>query len=61
LGLVDELGSSDDYLLKAVADSDVYQVTFKGKQTLQERIFSAFESTADRAGLWLAKVRNQTL
>jgi serine protease SohB len=61
LGLVDELGSSDDYLLKAVADSDVYQVTFKGKQTLQERIFSAFEATADRAGLWLAKVRNQTL
>jgi serine protease SohB len=59
LGLVDELGSSDDYLLAAVADSDVYQVTFRGKQTLQERIFSAFESTADRAGLWLSKARNQ--
>jgi len=61
LGLVDELGSSDDYLLQAVADSDVFQVTYRGKQSLQERIFSAFQSTADRIGLWLSKSRDRAV
>jgi serine protease SohB len=48
LGLVDELGSSDDYLIKAVADSDVYNVTYKSKHTIPERIMAAFESSLDR-------------
>ena len=61
LGLVDELGSSDDYLLTAVTDSDVFQVTYRGKQTFQERVLSAFESTAGRIGLWLSRARNRTL
>jgi serine protease SohB len=55
LGLVDELGSSDDYLINAVADMDVYHVMFKGKQTMQERLFAAFESSLDRIrgrGIW---------
>lgn len=60
-GLVDELGSSDDYLMKAVSESDVYQVTFKGKQTLQEKIMSAFESSMQRITLWLSELRNQSL
>jgi serine protease SohB len=59
LGLIDELGSSDDYLIKAVEGSDVYHVTFKGKQTMQERIMAAFESSLDRAGLWLSDLQNQ--
>lgn len=54
LGLVDELGSSDDYLIKAAEISDVYHVTYKSKQTFQERIMSAFESSLDR-------IRNQNL
>lgn len=45
LGLVDELGSSDDYLLDAVEQGDVYSVRWKGKQSLQERIFSFMENT----------------
>lgn len=48
LGLVDALGSSDDYLLNAIADTDVFHVTYKGKQTIQERIMAAFESSLDR-------------
>jgi serine protease SohB len=44
LGLVDELGSSDDYLLQATDRADVFHVEFRGKQSLQERIFSVFES-----------------
>lgn len=54
LGLIDEIGTSDDYLLSAVEDADIYTVTYKGKQTLQERIMQSFESSLDRAGQWAA-------
>ena len=53
LGLIDELGTSDDYLLSAAEDADVFTVKYKGKQTLQERFMSAIESSLDRAGIWL--------
>ncbi len=53
LGLIDEIGTSDDYLLASAVDADVFTVTYKGKQTLQERIMSAFESSLDRVGFWL--------
>lgn len=59
LGLIDELGASDDYLINAIEDADVYHVTFKGKQTLQEKIMSAFESSLDRASQWFADLQNQ--
>jgi len=52
LGLIDKLGTSDDYLIAAAQDADVFTVKFKGKQTLQERLMSAFESSLDRVGLW---------
>lgn len=51
IGLVDQLGSSDDYLMSAVKDADVYKLAFRSKQTLQDRIFAAFESTLEKAGL----------
>jgi serine protease SohB len=47
LGLVDELGSSDDYLMKATSHADVFQVTYRGKQSLQEKFFAAVESTVN--------------
>ncbi len=50
LKLVDELGSSDDYLLKAAENGDLFQVTWQGKQNLQEKILSMFEAAADRMG-----------
>ncbi len=53
LGLIDEIGTSDDYLMSAALDADVFTVKFKGKQTFQERLLSAFESSLDRAGIWL--------
>jgi serine protease SohB len=51
IGLVDELGSSDDYLMSAVKDADVYKLEFRGKQTFQDRIFAAFESALEKTGL----------
>jgi serine protease SohB len=53
LGLIDEIGTSDDYLLSVADKADIYTVRFKGKQSLQERIMSTFESSLDRAGIWL--------
>jgi len=40
LGLVDELGSSDDYLMRAATKdgAQVYSITFKGKETLLQRL-----------------------
>jgi len=57
LGLVDELGASDDYLLDAVEQGDVYAVTYKGKQSLQERLFSMMESALQLGplGAWLGR------
>jgi serine protease SohB len=51
MGLVDKLATSDDYLMSAVTDADIYQVAFRGKQSLQDRIFAVFESTLERMGL----------
>ncbi|MDJ0928147.1 MAG: protease SohB [Gammaproteobacteria bacterium] len=50
LGLVDELGSSDDYLLHAAEDGDLFKVTWKGKPNLQEKILSMMETAAERLG-----------
>ncbi len=48
LGLIDELGSSDDYLLQAASDGDVYELSWRGKQNLQEKLLSIMETAADR-------------
>ena len=51
---MDELGASDDFLLDAVEQGDVYSVKWKAKPSLQERVFSVMESLAERglAGVW---------
>lgn len=59
LGLVDELGASDDYLLRATADADVFHIRYKGKPTLQERLFAAFESAADQLAGRFAQFQNR--
>ncbi len=55
LKLVDELGSSDDYLLDAAAAGELYHVSWKSKPTLQEKLLSMMETAADRLGLARAR------
>lgn len=55
LGLIDQIGTSDDYLLAAAADADIFGVSYRARHTFQERLLSAFESSADRAVLWFAQ------
>ncbi|MDH3978157.1 MAG: protease SohB [Gammaproteobacteria bacterium] len=61
LGLVDELGTSDDYLIAAADDADVFKIAFKGKQSLQERLMSAFESSMTRAGIWFEEWQSRKM
>lgn len=51
LGLVDALGSSDDYLLKASTEADLFHVKYKVKHSLQERIFAAVRAAAGHGDL----------
>ena len=60
LGLIDELGTSDDYLMAAAPDADLYQISYRGKQTLQEKLMSSLESSVDRLGLWMADRQNRS-
>jgi len=49
--LVDEIGSSDDYLMRAAEDADILSVTYKGRQTIVQRLQSALGSIAADTGL----------
>jgi serine protease SohB len=44
LGLVDELGSSDDYLMRSVDAAGIYAVTFKAHEGLVQKLQHALTS-----------------
>jgi serine protease SohB len=48
LGLVDEITSSDDWLLAAARERDVYKVTYKRRRTVSERMLGGVESLLSR-------------
>lgn len=48
LGLVDELATSDDFLLNASHDADLYQVSYKAKKSLTDKVVSAMQLVADK-------------
>ena len=48
LKLVDEIASSDDWLLEAAKDRELYQVTYKRRRHLPERLMSGAESLLSR-------------
>jgi len=60
LGLIDQIGTSDDYLMAAVPDADIFKVSYRGKQTFQEKLMSAFDSSVDRISLWAAERQNRS-
>jgi serine protease SohB len=47
LGLVDALQTTDDFLLAAIDDNDLYSVRWKGRKTLTEKVFAAVEGSTD--------------
>jgi serine protease SohB len=48
LKLVDELATSDDFLLEAAKDCDLYLVTYKRRRRWQERLLGGAESLLSR-------------
>ncbi len=44
LKLVDEIGTSDDFLAEAAGENDLYQVAFKRRRTFPERLRAGAES-----------------
>ncbi|MFO1371156.1 MAG: protease SohB [Candidatus Competibacteraceae bacterium] len=48
--LVDELRTSDDYLLAASADADLYEVTYTGKKPWLARLLTQTSETLGRLG-----------
>jgi serine protease SohB len=48
LKLVDEIATSDDFLLDAVKERDVYHVAYKRRRRLQERLMGGAESLLAR-------------
>lgn len=61
LGLVDDLATSDDYLLAAAAEGELYQVVTLHKRSWQEKLGLAAEGAVERvATRWLGRaVRRQ--
>jgi serine protease SohB len=51
MGLVDELGNSDDYLMKAANDADIYAVSYKGHEGLVHKLQTAMSATLSQLGL----------
>jgi serine protease SohB len=49
LGLVDEIKTSDDYLLEASGEADIYLLTYQGHKRPMERLLSAIGDGALRA------------
>jgi serine protease SohB len=48
LELIDEITTSDDYLLNAASDHDIYSVAYKRRRTLPERLMSGAETLLSR-------------
>jgi serine protease SohB len=61
LKLVDELGSSDDYLLAAAEHADLFHVTYRAKHTLQEKLLAAVRAAAEQVDMWIAQRQRERL
>lgn len=54
LHLVDEVGTSDDYLANLIGESEVLELHYKKRKSLQERVMFSLEATSERvlSNLW---------
>ena len=56
--LVDELGTSDDYLVSACDDADVFEVSYEFKKSLQEKLGIAVQMGVEKAATRFLTVIN---
>jgi serine protease SohB len=48
LGLVNELMTSDDYLMRKLADANIYRLTFRRPKSMRDRISGSVATVAER-------------
>lgn len=53
LGLVDQISTSDDYLIQRAAEANVYRVSFHPESTWRERVGKGLVSAVDRVAIAL--------
>jgi serine protease SohB len=51
LGLVDEIGSSDDYLVQLADATEIFAVSYKGREGFMQKLQGAFATAAANIGL----------
>jgi serine protease SohB len=51
LGLVDEIGSSDDYLMQLADAAEIFAVSYKGREGFMQKLQGAFATAAANIGL----------
>jgi len=57
--LIDEVGTSDDYLVNACENSEVFEVSYEFKKTLQEKLGLAAQTGVEKAVTRFLTVLNQ--
>lgn len=61
LALVDDIKTSDEYLMQRVSEADVYEISYKIKKKLHQRLGIAAEESADRLLVkWWNRFTNDT-
>jgi len=61
LALIDEVKTSDEYLMQRVTEADVFEISYKLKKKLHQRLGIAAEESADRLLLkWWYRFTNQS-
>jgi serine protease SohB len=51
LGLIDEVGSSDDYLMRQADAAQIFAVTYKGREGFMQKLQGAFGKMAESLGI----------
>ena len=59
--LIDEVGTSDDYLIHACDHADVFTVSYEQRKSLQEKLGMAVQAGVEKAGVRLLTMANRQL
>ena len=61
LGLIDEIQTSDDYIIQASKDTDVFEITYRVRKPLAERFSFSIQSAIEKAFLtiWQKNIQSK--
>lgn len=61
LGLIDKIQTSDDYIVNAAGDGDVFEITYQVKKPLSERLSFSVQSSIEKAfsSVWQKSIESR--